>query len=1299
MTKCRFGYFFFLMLPALLIAGVPEAVETEKITSDNIILNLRFSSPAQDSLVVNGERRLQYTFPESNGTREDSTVLTRILQIPFALSSTQLPRVRVTILQTQPFSGPVQSGSKSFARFSAVRFFRSAPYAQLRVDPFFQEGEFVLNARLEILMPSSGDESRALSREEKAFFRDAVINPEAARVILPEKKAGRMQKKAASLSGTWYKVGIIEKGIYEISGSYLEEQGLTLSELNKNRISLFISSTRGRSYTTKLPEEPYIREIPVLMTGNASGPFQKQDKLIFFGEGVSGWHTPSGDGPQQTRFMMNPYETVNHYWLFIANSDDHQPLRMTRSQNEEQQGSINKSWAWGRFHHEKEEANIIQGGTNWYGESFSGPASQRTVAFSLSNPALDVHDEAFIRFGVAGGSKSGLSTDRHDFEFTLNNELIWGIVTTFDYRETLKLTQISPDMLREENTLHIEYSSNNANSRGFLDYVDVIYPMSLTANENFLHFWHPVSGTPLTFTTSGFSAPLLYVFDISDPLDPVYFPEDNGSFTVHHIGTGREAEFIISAESRFKSPHFMEQSEITPLTPETFHQTDMVIVTHKDFVPAAERLKTFRESHWENPLTAQIFTMDEIYAKYSAGNQDPHAIRNLLYDIFQRAPQPAPFYLVLFGDGDYDYRNISGKSKIFVPQYAISAGSIIHTRNTDDPFVYLSANGDDSPDMAVGRIPVNSPKEAENYIDKLIAYENREVSGDWQTRVTLIADDPTNPWPNEPEFIKDSEYKILPTFPRALKIHKIYLTEFPELYDPTINSMGRVGAREAVLDAFSEGTVLMNYIGHGSPFVWAQEYIFTKDRDLKQVKTNGQYPFIVAATCDWGRSDYIGIQSMAEEMVNLEDNGAIGTIASTRGVLNLDNVDFTRKMYNVLFPDPLRSTRSHPLGIAYLQGKIQAWSTLNVSKFQFFGDPAMTLAIPQMNGEIRIENGDTLKALSLIDASGKVTDHDGDVIRDEGLSGWIELYDSDRKVEREYRYSSGGTYRTSTLNYTLPGSRLFSGAVSISEGSFMARFIIPKDIRYEGNNGMIRFRYASEDLQTEGATYLDSLILAGSADTTEADFTGPDISLMSGTGESFTSSSVLISDTSRVLIRMIDPSGINITGATGHAITIRINDSETDITNRFSYDRDSWQEGNIILTAGEWFEEGEQKVEISAFDNFNNYSSETFYISMVSSHEDVLSDVINFPNPLKDATHFTFHNMRPGEVQVKIFTLSGALVERLSGKYVERGFNAVFWDGRDSYGDRPAAGIYIYTLQLEHDTGTAGTRGKLVILP
>lgn len=1294
----KIKYLFLLCLPLTVYSLTLDGVKTEVMTEEKIVLHITLTNPVQDHAYLEGERYLRYSFQEASQTRQVDNYLMRVLNIPLSLPYNDYPQIKVEVIKSRPFVRVNKTNSNQLVSFSEIRLFRSTPITDLIIDPFALNDVFIQEARVEILFPSTDSKGLSLNTDEKTYVRDMVLNPIHARSVKLKQPVALNKRTDIQVSGTWYQIGIRETGIYSITGQYLQDNGVVIANLDKSGIRMYVSSTRGRPYTSKLPQAPYIQEIPVIITGDSNGPLGRQDKIIFYGESVSGWKPILSGGAELSSFNMNTYETINHYWIFIPDTDMPDASRMHMYSNTFNSDAEKQSFYWGRMHHEKEEANLIQGGTNWYGESFNGPASNRMIQLSLVSPAPDLHGDAYVRFGVAGASKTGYTTHRHDFEFSLNSQVIWGKITAFDYTESSKMMQIDSDILNENNSLLITYTGNNDNTKAFLDYVDIIYPARLTANDDYLHIWYPPQSRPVSFDVKGFNSPLIYVFDISDPLEPRYFMSGDEQFTLYHSRTELAPEYLFLTESHFKTPATFKIPSVTPVLPVTYDQTNMVIITHRDFLPAAERLKEFRETRVTNPLKVTIYTMDEIYAKFSAGNQDPHAIRNLLYDMSIRAPDPSPYYLLLFGDGDYDYRNISGKSKIFVPQYCITTGSIIHTRNTDDPFVYLSSDTDNTPDMAVGRIPSNSLKEADNYVDKLISYENREVTGDWQMRVTLIADDPTNPWPNEPEFIRDTENTILPTFPKAFKINKIYLTEFPELYDPTIGSMGRVGAREAVLEAFTRGTFLMNYVGHGSPFVWAQEYIFTKDRDLNQVRTNGQYPFIVAATCDWGRSDYIGIQSMGEEMVNAENNGAIGVVASTRGVINLDNIDFTKKMYEYLFPDNNNSTRCRTMGTAYLTGKIQAWSNLNVSKFQYFGDPALTPAVPRMNGVIAVQGGDTLKALSRVNVDGYVIDLDQNRITDPPLNGWIELYDSERSITREYRYLSGGTYRTGSLNYSLPGSRLFTGQISIVNSDFSARFVIPKDIQYEGENGIIRLRYASDDYTIEGAAYKDKLILAGSSDTVSADFTGPVITLMTE-NELFSSSSIIISDTSNLIIHLKDPAGINITGSPGHAITMSTGGKESDLTSLFVYERDSWQEGRIILQAGKWFIEGEQEVEISGFDNFNNFANETFYIQMVSYHDDILMDVMNFPNPFQSSTHFTFRNLQSGDISIKIFTLNGLLIEEIYGGYKDRGFNSVFWDGYDSFGEKPASGIYLYTLKLDHDNGTETSRGKLVLLP
>ncbi len=149
--------------------------------------------------------------------------------------------------------------------------------------------------------------------------------------------------------------------------------------------------------------------------------------------------------------------------------------------------------------------------------------------------------------------------------------------------------------------------------------------------------------------------------------------------------------------------------------------------------------------------------------------------------MYNECPSPKPYFVLLFGDGTYDYRNISGNAKNFIPQFekpeTNGSYDAIQTFNTDDAFVRIDNN--DIPDLAIGRLPINNIDEAEAAVDKIIFYERNSQPGLWQIKTTLIADDPARPNDNEPFHITDTENYLVPNLPKSSLLNKIYLTEYP----------------------------------------------------------------------------------------------------------------------------------------------------------------------------------------------------------------------------------------------------------------------------------------------------------------------------------------------------------------------------------------------------------------------------------------------------------------------------------------------------------------------------------------
>ncbi|MDZ7344251.1 MAG: T9SS type A sorting domain-containing protein, partial [candidate division KSB1 bacterium] len=94
-----------------------------------------------------------------------------------------------------------------------------------------------------------------------------------------------------------------------------------------------------------------------------------------------------------------------------------------------------------------------------------------------------------------------------------------------------------------------------------------------------------------------------------------------------------------------------------------------------------------------------------------------------------------------------------------------------------------------------------------------------------------------------------------------------------------------------------------------------------------------------------------------------------------------------------------------------------------------------------------------------------------------------------------------------------------------------------------------------------------------------------------------------------------------------------------------------------------------------------------------------LREVMNYPNPFRDETDFTYYLTQPAdEVTIKIFTLSGRLIAVIERAPASAGFNYAHWDGRDADGDVIANGVYLYKLMARLGEKRVETIEKCVVM-
>ncbi len=1248
----------------------------------------------------NGEEFRRYAFDHTNNHRQQNNSTYEILQFPVAVGD-RIPNIRIEVIETEYVKHSIRD--HRLYDIGDLLQYRDISFVYLTINPFLENGNVMRRFRVHL------EFSTSLQTATPDIMNRFFINSSHADAMASRVAAKKQLHKPAVFSGEWLSVRIAEEGIYAISRSDLREAGIS-GNIEDSKVYLFAGRTFGGPLRQTFPDSSdfHLKEVPLLFL---DAPDDDDDQWVFYASGNSAWERGTDNSNiRQIRYIRNAYESVQHFRLFVGNAEN-DPKRMVVDVPAFSGSEVVQPYAYRRLHHEQELINPGKGGDLWLGERLS---SSRSFSFFLTNLYRESSVSGALRLGF-GYTTAG----NHEFKTYLSGSPI-STLTAINSRSandqdtessiTRKTDMLlSNSSLSEELSLRIDYRGEYATSEAYLDYISIIYPAYPTAQDGYLHLWFTKSETPRKVLISGLTAAISYVFGVEDPFETYYYPLSGTSGDILIPASDKSTSFIVLNEGHFRTPVSLSKLPgfIASNAGDHASQTDFIIITPEVFLSEAQRLAAHKESRPAHPMRTMVKTYSEIIGQFNAGNRDPYAIRHFLSNMYHHAPEPKPKYVLLLGDGHYDVQNRIHSAPVFIPY--LYESNILWP--CDDIYVMVSSVDDITNDMAIGRIPANSIDEVRAVIDKIIEYDNRTNPGEWQLNAMLVADDPSDPemgsaYIGQTMFITDSERLWNTYLPRVMQTKKVYLTEYPERYVTELQTMGRDGAREDIMDTFRKGVAFVNFYGHGDASVWTQEKVFVNN-DLVRLDTDRQYPIILAATCSWGRSDMPDFQSTAEDILTMNQSGAIATIAAVRGVYHggesTNNVKFVQDFMTGLFTGNPDHAYTPLLGDAVLYAKNRSNNTSgtvkinNNMKFMFFGDPTLIPAFPQYGGEIDPLESDTLRALDRVTISGRALGREGDPLSGMGqLQGRLTVYDNNYTVSREYVGLGGATY---TISYSLEGNRLFNGGISFDGDAFSTQIFIPKDIQYHGSRGKVRMMYWNENGIFHGSAAIDTIHVGGINPEAPPDVVGPDIKLY--TGDQMLNNGAVVYDTSTIRIVFEDQSGINITGTKGHVLEMRINDGAhtVDLSSLFSYSQDSFTRGHVEFPVHHYFDPGDHRIEIVAFDNYNNYSQIEMAITVLSEDSDLITHLVNFPNPFKGRTDFTFLSAVNGLASIRIYSISGRPVATLNDQLVRTGFNALPWQAEDNYGHTLAAGVYFYVLHLEYGDEKLRYQNKMLILP
>lgn len=756
---------------------------------------------------------------------------------------------------------------------------------------------------------------------------------------------------------------------------------------------------------------------------------------------------------------------------------------------------------------------------------------------------------------------------------------------------------------------------------------------------------------------------------------------------------------------------------------------DMVIIipTSQKLLKEAQRLKAIHEQH--DSLRVTIVPADELYNEFSSGTPDANAYRRYLKMLYDRAETTAdmPRFLLLMGDAAWDNRmRTSEWANTSVDDFLLcyeSENSYSHTNCyvSDDYFGLLDDNEGASlltekTDIAVGRITARTADDAAVVVDKIDNYINNKEAAFWQNTVCLMGDDGNQ---NRHMEDADSVAQLVETLHPDILVKRVMWDAFSRVSSATGNRYPDV--TRLIRQQMEQGALIMNYSGHGRADAVSHEYVLTLS-DFN-ISSSMRLPLWMTASCDImpfdGQEENIG-----ETALFNTQGGAIAFFGTTRTVYQpqnrLMNLAFTRQVLSrdengLMMPigEAVRRAKAELVTtgiiIGYYQNGQPIWSTdrsENKLQYSLLGDPALRLALPTASIVVDSINhtaiGDdilTLKAGTTATISGRVLNNSD--MTDSSFNGIVNAMVRDAKEQVVCKMNDTSETDEPFVYYDRT-STIFNGSDSVRQGRFSFTFVVPKDIAYSDQQGIINL-YAVNNTKTVTATgRFEKLVMNG---TSEASGNQQGPSIYCYLNSTAFANGGNVNSTPYFMAELNDEDGINASGSgIGHDLQLIIDGdiSKTyTLNDYFQYDFGSYTRGKLGYSIPA-LDNGQHHLLFRAWDVLNNSSTAELTFNVVKGAEPVFSDMECTPNPATTKTTFRIIHDRansPMDVIIDVYDISGRHLwsHNESGTYSSNTLT-VDWNLTTDGGRRLNTGIYLYRVQLSSEGSSYASKAKKLII-
>ncbi len=741
-------------------------------------------------------------------------------------------------------------------------------------------------------------------------------------------------------SQTYFKFKVGAKGLYRISKSTLDAAGI-----GNTSVEFFELWRNGKP-------------VPFFTT-SSSGPLASNGYIEFWGE--------ENDGEADKPLYRNPnYQHTTKTSLqtdtavyFLSINTNQSGIRYTDPGNDvagnvlpAEPYFVHKAATYYRQAMSKGFAAVI--GEYVYsasydkGEFWSSSAIRPATPLTTTHSNLHVYasgPNASLRYGAMGDALNA-----RNLRVQVNGNLL--VDTIMDYFNDVHTSVTVPLAMIGSNSAAVRFENTSAvtTDRLVISYFELSYPRTFDFdNTKYFKFSLPASGAKYLEITNfnyGSTAPVLLnlttgqriTADISTP----------GTVKIV-VPAGGARDFVLVNQETSNT------ISVNSLTAKTFisfdnvaNQGDYLIISNKALFTGSngnnpvDQYRAYRASSAGGGHKVRIIDIDELVDQFAFGiKKHPLSIKNFLRYARNKFAEPVKYaFLIGRGVNYIDYRIREADPIIeqlnLVPSFGSpSSDNMLSSEDGATPYATIP----------IGRLSVVHGREIEDYLEKIIEYENAQ-----KTAPQTIAGR---------EWMKNVVHVTGSSDPYLGTVLCNYMGVYRQIIEDTMfgarvstfckvstNSVEQMN-NQRIAQLFEEGISVLTYFGHSS--TTTLEF----NLDNPQAYNNqGKYPVFFVNGCNAGNfftynAARLSVnETLSEKFVLAKQRGGVAFVASTHyGIVNYLNIYLHNLYTNLSTADFGRSlgevTRDALKGMMEMTGPNDYYARLHAEEITVHGDPAI----------------------------------------------------------------------------------------------------------------------------------------------------------------------------------------------------------------------------------------------------------------------------------------------------------------------------------------------------------------------